>query len=160
MRHSSTNIYLCALAAFDSLYLIFAFAMSLKHYDEVKENETYIKYKTLFGKPLVDICSNTAVWLTVSFTIERFIGVCHPMKGKKWCTAKKARYVTVIVSIAACLVTFPEFFEKQLVSGGGDASSSNCTSGCDPRDPVVYLPMGLCLRKSGGVHVPVYTVVT
>lgn len=115
MRHSSTNIYLSVLALFDILYLLFAFTMSLKHYDSIVNTNAYIRYNKPIGKPLVDTFSNTTVWLTLTFTIERYIGVCHPMKGKKWCTAKRAQIVTLIVCIASAVITFPEFFEYHVV---------------------------------------------
>ena len=44
MRTSSTNIYLTALAIMDVLYLIFAVTMSLNHYQDVKVQESYIRF--------------------------------------------------------------------------------------------------------------------
>ena len=48
MRTSSTNIYLTALAIMDVLYLIFSITMGLKHYDNIKVLESYIRYRLVF----------------------------------------------------------------------------------------------------------------
>jgi len=79
---SSTNSYLTALAVYDILYLVFALTMTLNHYSAVSGSAWYQHYRVPFGRPLTDTASNTGIWLTLTFTVERYIGVCHPMKGK------------------------------------------------------------------------------
>jgi len=79
---SSTNSYLTALAVYDILYLIFALTMTLNHYGGVSGSAWYRHYRLPIGRPLTDTASNTGIWLTLTFTVERYIGVCHPMKGK------------------------------------------------------------------------------
>ena len=111
----STNYYLTALAVYDTLYLIFAMIMSLSHYTIVKDKTWYVFYQYPIGKPLVDTFSNTAVWLTITFTIERWICVCLPIRGRVWCTPKRAKHVIIAVCIAAAIITFPEFFEYIIV---------------------------------------------
>ena len=82
MTRSSTNVYLSALAVYDAVYLALAFSMTWKHYDRVRAMPWYVRYRLPVGRPLIDSASNTAVWLIVTFTVERFIGVRFPMKGK------------------------------------------------------------------------------
>lgn len=117
---SSTNCYLTALAVYDVLYLVLAYILSLSHFDSVRTSDLFIRFKSPLVRPLTDTCSNTGVWLTLTFTVERYIGVCHPMKGKVWCTPQSAKVIVVIVCLLAALVTFPEFFEFT-VSASGEA---------------------------------------
>lgn len=120
---SSTNYYLTALAIYDTLYLIFAATMTFKKYENTVEEQWYSRYQYPIGKPLADTFSNTGVWLTLTFTIERWLCVCHPMRGRLWCTPKRAKYVIIIVCLAAALITFPEFFEKRFQSTGNYSST-------------------------------------
>ena len=113
---TSTNVYLTALALCDVLYLVFAFSLGLKHYQTIKESLYYKRFRKPFGMALTDTFSNTGVWLTLTFTIERYIGVCHPMKGKILCTPQRARYVVIIVCMCTFILTFPEFFSIRPVT--------------------------------------------
>lgn len=73
---SSTNWYLAALAIFDMLYLIFTFVLSLKHYPNAYDVAYYAYwYMIPFSHMITDAASNTSVWLTVTFTIERSVEV-------------------------------------------------------------------------------------
>lgn len=54
------------------------------------------------------------MWLTVSFTIERYIAVCHPIRGKFFCTENRAKTVTAIVYIFCLLTTASTSFEYQI----------------------------------------------
>lgn len=54
------------------------------------------------------------MWLTVSFTIERYIAVCHPMKGKLLCTENRAKTIIAIVSVLCVISAVSTAFEHQL----------------------------------------------
>ncbi|XP_045182728.2 FMRFamide peptide receptor frpr-18-like [Mercenaria mercenaria] len=111
---SSTNCYLTALSIFDLLYLVLSFTLSLKHYESVKVQDIY-SYWFYYGKTLTDICSNISVCLTVTFSLERLVAVCYPMKGRALCTPQRARMITAIVVFFTVACTTPEFFEMRLV---------------------------------------------
>ena len=42
-------------------------------------------------------------WITASFTIERFIAVCYPMKAAHYCTRKRAKIISVTVLVCSLL---------------------------------------------------------
>jgi len=73
-------------------------------------SRAHVTYKSLVGHQLTDTCSNTGVWLTVTFTVERYISVCFPMKALVWCTPRRARHIVIAVCVTAALLTAPEFF--------------------------------------------------
>lgn len=92
MTRSSTNVYLSALAVYDAVYLALAFSMTWQHYDTLQAMPWYVRYRLPVGRPLTDSASNTAVWLTVTFTVERFVGVRFPIKGKVSLHVDRRRY--------------------------------------------------------------------
>ncbi|KAK6185719.1 hypothetical protein SNE40_007892 [Patella caerulea] len=111
---SSTNCYLSALSAFDCLYLIFSFTLSFKHYDFTKDLPNYWHWFPT-GRVLTDMAANVSVILTVTFTVERYIGVVHPMKGRQLCTPQRAKHIICGVAVMAVICTLPEFCELEVV---------------------------------------------
>ena len=120
---SSTNCYLTALAVFDTMYILFSFTLSLKHYQWVRESNVYV-YWYMYSRVFADISSNVSVFLTVTFTLERYVGVCHPMKGRVLCTPRRANYIILFVVVFAFICTTPEFFEWKIV----EVTADNVTS--------------------------------
>lgn len=113
---SSTNNYLAALAIFDMLYLIFTFILSLKQYPNITDPKYYYYWQFCpFAHMITDCCSNSSVWLTVTFTIERFIVVSHPIKGKVICTESRSRKVILLVFTFCFMFVIPVPFEWNLV---------------------------------------------
>lgn len=110
---TSTNIYLMSLACCDSLYLLFTLTLSFLHCSNTALPEAAFRYIP-FARVFSDLFGNTAVWLTVCFTLERYIAVRLPMKGKAWCTVKKAKIAIFIVFLLCFVNTFPEFFETRI----------------------------------------------
>ncbi|PVD32668.1 hypothetical protein C0Q70_08113 [Pomacea canaliculata] len=66
-----------------------------------------------YGRVLTDMAANASVLLTVTFTVERYIGVCHPMKGKVLCTPQRAKLFIALVTLLAVVCTVPELFEME-----------------------------------------------
>ncbi|XP_041360509.1 FMRFamide receptor-like [Gigantopelta aegis] len=111
---SSTNCYLTALAAFDTLYLVFSLTLSFKHYSTFSRIPSYV-YWYPYGRVFTDMSANVSVLLTVTFTVERYIGVCLPMKGRILCTVQRAKVIIAVVVAAAIMCTVPELFEMTVV---------------------------------------------
>ncbi|XP_013419045.1 FMRFamide receptor [Lingula anatina] len=112
--HSSTNSYLTALAIWDStLLLCTTFLEPLRHIP--KHDNYYEDYTFAFLVPYVyplATCAQTAtIWLTVSFTVERYIAVCHPLRAHEFCTIKRARIVIAIVSVVSFFYNLVRHFE-------------------------------------------------
>ncbi|GFT38647.1 FMRFamide receptor [Nephila pilipes] len=109
---SSTNWYLAALAIFDMSYLIFSFLLSFQHYPHIHDAQFYLYWRFWpYMLTITDASSNSSIWITVTFTIERYIAVCHPMKGKVICTESRAKKMIIIVFLLCFFITLPTAFE-------------------------------------------------
>jgi len=84
----------------------------------------YVTYKSRVGHQLTDTWSNTGVWLTVTFTVERYICVCFPMKAIVWCTPRRARHIIIAVCVSAAVLTVPELFATTTAQVARPASTS------------------------------------
>ena len=116
---TSTNIYLLSLAVCDSMYLIFCLTLAFLHCSNKQLPEAALRY-ILNARVSSDLFGNTSVWLTVCFTLERFIAVRLPLRGKRWCTVKKAKVAVLVTFIFSLVNTFPEFFETEVVTVTGN----------------------------------------
>ncbi|XP_062903869.1 probable G-protein coupled receptor 139 [Mobula hypostoma] len=56
---------------------------------------------------LVFAITASSVWLTVAFTIDRFVAICCEKLKTKYCTERTAAVVIGTVSVLACLETVP-----------------------------------------------------
>lgn len=125
MRTSSTNSYLTALAVSDLLYLVASCSLSLMHSVPGIERSHHLHYWHYwpYGVWLTDAASNTSTWLTVTFTVERYVAVCHPMQGQVYCTVERARRLIAGVFVVCFLsiVTTPlEWRVVQSLSDNGE----------------------------------------
>lgn len=52
-----------------------------------------------------------SIWLTLAFTVDRYIMICHPFKAKRLCRISRARRVIAFLYLAGFAFNFPKFFE-------------------------------------------------
>ncbi|XP_068895026.1 sex peptide receptor-related protein 2 isoform X5 [Tenebrio molitor] len=125
----STNIYLTALAVADIIYLLFVFFLSFGVYKNIHDRkyELYWRFSGLTHW-LCDSASSASVWLTVSFTLERYIAVCHPIKGKVLCTENRAKIIITGITVFCILSTLSTTFEYEL------AINEKCIRNCTPEE--------------------------
>jgi hypothetical protein len=114
MIMSSTNNYLAALAIVDIAYLVLTLILNtLQH--PCFTGSTLSDILSTICRPIADFSSNTSVWLTVTFTIERWVAITYPLQSRTWCTVHRARKIIISVLCAALVCTSPSAFEMKLI---------------------------------------------
>lgn len=104
LRYASSSIYLGALAASDSGYLIIYFVSWLTIVKiELFNQPGYCKFFTFLGH----IFPFLSVWLVVAFTVERYIAVKWPLRRRSLCTVARARVVVISLTASAILLCSP-----------------------------------------------------
>ncbi|XP_067865170.1 probable G-protein coupled receptor 139 [Heterodontus francisci] len=102
--------YLVAMAAADLMVLVFEVILY-----EIKD--AYFPYSFLNYTPicslnlaLLFLSIDWSVWLTVAFTFDRYVSICHQTLRTKYCTDKTATVVITVVCFISSLENVPIFF--------------------------------------------------
>ena len=114
---SSTSCYLVALACSDMIYLLTVNIVVLlpnwmrfdKDHNLVPVFSSDLQPMRKIGQPIINVFSNISIYLVVAFTMERFIAVTFPMKGRVMCTPKRAKYIIAAIAITVPLLHIPDF---------------------------------------------------
>lgn len=123
--HTSTNCYLLALAIWDTVVIVCTLLLMTLPTLSPDFRRHVMPYVVVVVYPLALTAQMSTLWLTVSFTVERYIAVCHPLQAARMCTVARARVVIVIVSVVSILFNVSRWFEYRLKFHEPDQSSSN-----------------------------------
>lgn len=108
MRNSS-GYYLAALALVDLVFLSLQVVYELNEKWEVKCLD--LPFICEFY-PIIFLTSQyLSPILVLSFTVERYISICHPFKREAWCTTRNAKIVIVCTTVGClCINSIQGFF--------------------------------------------------
>lgn len=116
---SPNNLFLTALAVFDTCLIVTAFFIYGMEYiiEYTAAFDLYVAWLTYlrFAFALSHISQTGSVYITVSVTIERYLAVCYPRSSKRYCTTHGSAVSILCVTCFAVLFNSTKFFELQVI---------------------------------------------
>ncbi|TGZ72901.1 hypothetical protein CRM22_001806 [Opisthorchis felineus] len=117
---ATTNLYLIALAVADLLVLFATILTAVK--DSRRPQREQLAVLRWQDAPFIPeaypyfhstaiLFQVTSVWLTVAFTGDRYLMICHPFFAKRWCTVRLTRISIVIIYLMSVVYGIPRYFE-------------------------------------------------
>ncbi|XP_040583841.1 FMRFamide receptor [Lepeophtheirus salmonis] len=111
---------LSALACFDTLYIICGgINYTFRAFDARSDIYTYLF--PYFLHPFTQVAMCGTIFMTVAISIERYLGLCHPMLPP---SARKTWFYLVPVVTMSLIISGPKFLEVELTTVKGDNGSS------------------------------------
>ncbi|XP_072132546.1 probable G-protein coupled receptor 139 [Mobula birostris] len=102
--------YLVGMAAADLLVVISEPLLMWTAWIYFPRSFLFITPVCSLGTWLIFASTAASVWLTVAFTVDRFVAICCEKLKRKYCTERTAAVVIGIVSVLACLESVPWYF--------------------------------------------------
>uniref|UniRef100_A0A914ZKY6 G-protein coupled receptors family 1 profile domain-containing protein n=1 Tax=Parascaris univalens TaxID=6257 RepID=A0A914ZKY6_PARUN len=134
------NLFLTALAIFDSCLLVTAFFIYGMEYiiEYTQALDLYVAWLTYlrFAFALSHISQTGSVYTTVSVTVERYMAVCYPKSSKKYCTSRGSALSVLCVTCFSIIFNSTKFFELEISRNSVCADGTNWQS-------FLLLPSGL-----------------
>ena len=140
MRGTSTSVYLRFLAIFDIFVLIIGMI------PEWLEYMGFVVFKELhpvtckLEKFLAYSCSDTAIWILVIFTLDRFHALVFPFSKLDICQPHRAKYNVLAAGLMAIIKNFHVFFTRGPATFTLDSTEGNITISkvCGDPEPFTY----------------------
>lgn len=117
---SSTYTYLSGLAICDLLVLFTTMLLILKdtkfpELGSLSWTDDYYLEMFLIVHPAAITFQVTSIWLTMAFTVDRYIMICHPFKAERMCDIPRARRVVLALYLAGIAFNIPRYLEYKVV---------------------------------------------
>ena len=116
--HTSTNVYLSALAVSDIIKLVndslYFLTILLYETDPAAGNKAF-GYLYPYAHFIFNMSVCVSSWLTVSVAVERYILVCHPIKSKTLTTIPRAKWISSVCFFFMTAVAVPSALRYRTV---------------------------------------------
>lgn len=112
MRGTSTSSYLIAMAIADMFVLVSGMIPEWLEANEMVTFKEEHPFTCKLEKFVFYTAGDTAIWIRVLFTIDRFVAVCFPMSTTEYCLYWKAKYYSFATLLAAMMKNFHVFFTR------------------------------------------------
>lgn len=107
-----TNCYLCSLATSDCLFFLCTAPTELSYLHN--SNFIFGSVGCALSSYLPFLSINTSSLSIAAFTIERYIGICHPIRARYICTVKRAKHIILGIWIFCILYNSPWLYLASL----------------------------------------------
>ena len=115
----STTFLLQVLSAADSFFLLNNILyLSVQYY--YAQQGRIVDFYRLYGNFLpvlvgfTELSRDYSVWMVVLITVDRFLGICYPLRSPKWCDVRKAALAVCLVLVYCIVFNIPEFMFSQM----------------------------------------------
>ena len=126
LRGSTTSVYMPVMAVFDTI------ALTSGIIPEWSDACGFVTFNSLhpftckLEKFTFYTTSDTAIWILVLFTFDRFIAVCFPLRKRSICVPRRAKIACFCAFLCAVLKNFHVFFTRGAVYNEDGSVVKNC----------------------------------
>jgi hypothetical protein len=117
VKKSNTSIYLTALAIVDIIVTVATLPISVGRIMELPELSRYqgfYAYFIVYIYPCQRMFHDTANWITVALTVERYIAISLPLFYKSICSPSRARLIIFAIFVIIMALSIEPFFRLHL----------------------------------------------
>lgn len=132
---STTSVYLRIMALADMSVLVFGML------PEFLENSHVVTFKEIhpiackLEKFIHYSTGDTAIWILVAFTIDRFVAVCFPLDKTEVCKPRRAKMYCLGLLLVACIKNAHVFWTRGLEHSKGENGTLVVKSNCGRPTP-------------------------
>ena len=111
---SSISSFLLALALYDTLLLVCTVLTVCLEPLSVTYRLHVLPQILPYVYPVAVTAQTCTIWITVSFTVERFAAIRYPLEVSVRCTARRAKVICAGISVASVLYNASRWFEMSV----------------------------------------------